>query len=190
MFGWLVQKRIKSFERAFDYDMTYAREIYDASPRAFWRFSKVVNLAQYHEDTPLDAWYAAKLAATLAEDCGPCTQLVATMAEREGVKPETLRAIIAGDESAMPPDALLGYRFAQAALARDIAGSDRLRAEVRSKWGKKTVVTLALAIAASRVFPAVKYALGHGHACVRVRIAGADSPRAQGHSTLEITRSA
>ena len=184
MFGWLVRRKMKSFENEFNYDMSYARDIYDASPKAFWRFSKVSDLAQYHEDTPLDAWYAAKLAATLAEDCGPCTQLVVTMAEREGVAPETLRAIVSGDEAAMPLDALLGYRFAQAAMARDIAASDRLRAEVLSKWGKKAVVTLALAIATSRVFPAVKYALGHGHTCVRVLIGGAETPRGDAHSTF------
>jgi hypothetical protein len=38
----------------------------------------------------------------MAEDCGPCTQLAVTMAEQEGVAPEILRAIIAGDVHAMP----------------------------------------------------------------------------------------
>ena len=111
----------------------------------------------------------------MAEDCGPCTQLVVTMAEREGVSPPTLRAILAGEQGALPPDAALGFRFARAVLARDVAEGDRLREEVVSRWGRKGLVTLALTIAASRIFPAVKYALGHGHACVQVRVAGADT---------------
>ena len=37
------------------------------------------------------------------------------------------------------------------------------------------MVTLAFAIASTRVFPTLKYALGHGHVCTRVRVAGRDT---------------
>jgi hypothetical protein len=33
MLGWLVKRRIANFERDFDYDFTYARDIYDACDR-------------------------------------------------------------------------------------------------------------------------------------------------------------
>ncbi|MGH6934492.1 MAG: hypothetical protein ACREEE_18920 [Dongiaceae bacterium] len=65
--------------------------------------------------------------------------------------------------------ATLAYRFAQAVLARDIE-ADSYRAEIERRWGKKAVVSLALAIAGSRVYPTLKYALGHGQACARVRV--------------------
>ena len=175
MLGWLVRRQMAKFERDFDYDLTYARDIYDASPRAFFRFSQISGLAAHCEDVSREAWFAAKIAATLAEDCGPCTQLVVSMAEREGVSLDALRAILAGDAATMPTDAALGFRFARSVLERDIAEGDRLRSEVVARWGKKGLVSLALTIAASRVFPAVKYALGHGHACVRVSVAGADT---------------
>ena len=179
MIGWLVRRKLKAFERDFDYDMSYARDIYDASPRAFWKFSRILGLSEYREGAPPDAWFAAKLAATLSEDCGPCTQLVVTMAERQGVTPATLRAILSGNMDSMSPEAALGYRFTKAVLARDIPESDRLRAEIIPRWGRKALVSLALAIASSRVFPNVKYALGHGRACVHVRVAGADAPLAR-----------
>jgi hypothetical protein len=99
----------------------------------------------------------------MAEDCGPCTQLVVTMAEREGVSPHTLRAILAGDRAALPPDTL-GFRFARAVLERDVAEADRLRSEVVSRWGRKALVTLALTIAASRV------SLGEVRARTRTRL--------------------
>jgi hypothetical protein len=38
----------------------------------------------------------------MAEDCGPCTQLVIDMAQRKGVNPDILRAIVARDFTAMP----------------------------------------------------------------------------------------
>jgi hypothetical protein len=39
----------------------------------------------------------AKIVAAVTEDCGPCTQLAVTMAERDGLSAETLRAIVAED---------------------------------------------------------------------------------------------
>src|SRR4029077_20400802 len=105
MLGWLVRWRLAKFERDFDYDLGYARDIYDASPHAFFRFSRISAMAAHREGVSREAWFAAKLTATLTEDCGPCTQLVVTMAEREGASPAELRAIVAGDERAMSPDA-------------------------------------------------------------------------------------
>lgn len=174
MFKWLVNLRLKAFEREFDYNMDYVRDILAATTRGFLAFSKALSLAKYREGVPRDAMYAASITATLAEDCGPCTQLVVTMAEREGVSPATLRAVLLGDAQGMSPDALLGSRFAQAVLARDLREADRLRAEVVRKWGRKALVSLALTIASSRIFPTVKYGLGYGRACSRVRVAGTD----------------
>ena len=172
MLGWFIRRRIAAFERDFGYNMSYARDIYDASPRAFFRFSKIQSISSYRENVPKEAWYAAKLVATLTEDCGPCTQLVVKMAERDGVSAPAIRAVLMGDEQAMPSDATLGFRFAQSVVRRDIAESDRLRHEIAKRWGKKAVVSLALTIASARVFPSVKYALGHGHACTKVSLAG------------------
>ncbi len=176
MLGWLVNKRLAAFEKDFDYDVEYMRDMYAASPRAFWKFSKILKISEHREDVPKDAWYAAKIAATLAEDCGPCTQLVVTMAERSGVKPETIRAIVSGNAAGMSEDAALGWQFAQSVLARDIPGSDQLREKIIDRWGRRALVSLALTIASSRVYPAVKYALGHGHACVRLKIGGSELP--------------
>lgn len=176
MLGWMVKRRMAAFEKDFEYDMGYARYIYDASPRGFWKFVRIMKLSEHCEGVPREPWYAAKFVATLGEDRGPCTQLVVTMAERAGVSPPTLRGILAGDEAAMGAEAALGYRFAKAVLAREIAEADQLREEIVSRWGRKAVVSLGFAIAASRVYPAVKYALGFGHACAMVRVAGANAP--------------
>jgi hypothetical protein len=178
MLGWYVKRRIAEYERTFNYDMDYARYIFDASPRAFFLFSRLTGLARYREGAPREAWFAVKIVAAMGEDCGPCTQLVVAMAEKSKVDPAVLRAIVAGDIQALPSDAALGYRFAKAVLAHDIAESDRLRADVLARWGKKALVSLALGIGISRVFPTVKYALGHGHACTRIQVSGADAPLA------------
>lgn len=176
MIRWLIERKLKKFEREFDYDTTYAREIMDGGLGAILQFSKAAKLSEYRSGVPLEAWYAAKVATIFADDCGPCTQLVVKMAERDGVKAETLRAVLAGNVEKLGPDAALAYQFARAVHERDIQRSDELRREVVKRWGQRGLVSLALMMTGTRIYPQVKYALGHGHACTLVRVAGAAAP--------------
>lgn len=186
MLNWLLHRQIAAFEKSFDYDMGYAHEMLETSRPAFWRFFRFTGMSRHAEAVAPEALYAAKLATTLREDCGPCTQLVTTVAEREGVAPEVLRAILEGDAARMGADALLGYHFARATLAHD-PEADPLREQVIARWGRKAMVTLALAIASARVYPTVKYAMGHGKTCVRVRVGGID---ARPHAPSAVTAAA
>ena len=173
MLNWIIKRRIRSFGRQYDYDVSYMNEILDRDRGVFMRFARVAELAERRGSVPVAGWFAAKLAATLAEDCGPCTQLVTKMAVEAGVPAAIVRAIIEGNEAAMDMEARLGWRFARAALAHD-PEADRWREEIVARWGKAAVVSLALGIAASRMFPTVKYAMGYGHACQRIRVDGVD----------------
>ena len=95
MVKWLLRKAIGKFERDWNYDASYMRDMIDASPRAAWLFSRVTALRQFRRDVPIDAWCAAGITAVRYEDCGPCTQLGVTMAERAGVSPAVLRVVLA-----------------------------------------------------------------------------------------------
>jgi hypothetical protein len=44
------------------------------------------------------------------------------------------------------------------------------------RWGERGLISLSFALAASRVFPTVKYALGHGKACTRLTVSGKQLP--------------
>lgn len=171
MLDWLIRRRIESFGRRYDYDVSYMTEILDQDRDGFLKFSRVVELAARPGPVPAAAWFAAKLAATLSEDCGPCTQLVTRMASEAGVPVALVGAIVQGNEAAMSDDAVLGWRFARASLAHD-PQADRWREEIVVRWGEGAVVALALGIAASRMFPTIKYAMGHGKSCQRIRVDG------------------
>jgi hypothetical protein len=146
MLGWLVRRRIAAFERDFDYDMSYACDIYDASPRAFFRFSKILGISSYRQDVPKEAWYAAKLAATLAEDCGPCTQLVVKMAERDGMSAAAIRAVLLGDAEAMPPDSILRKPSCAATSQSPITCAARsLLVGEKRRWSRWRLPLLLLA---------------------------------------------
>jgi uncharacterized protein YjeT (DUF2065 family) len=175
MLNWLMKRRLNAFERDYSYDASYMHDMLAVDAKSVLALFKVQAMAHYRKDVPREPWYAAALVGSLAEDCGPCTQLGITMAEREGVAPDTLRAIVAGDLRAMPDDVVLAYRFAKASLAHDPA-ADELRDEIVKRWGQRGLISLAFALAATRVFPTVKYALGHGKTCSRVTVAGKPLP--------------
>jgi hypothetical protein len=172
MLKWLIKRKLEAFGRSFGYDVSYAIELADADEAGGFALARLSKAASYRADAPTAAWYAAKIVAAMSEDCGPCVQLAVTMAERAGVSEADLRAVVAGDPARMSAEASLGYRFANAAIARSDDLVD-LREEVARRWGRKALGAIALTIVASRTFPALKYALGHGHSCQSVEIGGA-----------------
>lgn len=171
MIGWLMRRSISAFERTWNYNAAYMRDVLDADPAALWTFSKVMGLSKYRKDVPTAAYYAAKIAGVMAEDCGACTQLNIDMAQKAGVDAASLRAMVTRDFAAMPPDAALAFRFAEATL-QHAAEANSLREEIERRWGKRGLVSLAFAITSARIFPTLKYALGHGQACARLAIGG------------------
>ena len=149
MIRWLLRRKIAAFERAWNYDATYMREVLDADPRALMLFATVMGLTQYHKDVPLGAYYAAKIVGTMAEDCGPCTQLAVDMAARAGVSPATLKAIVSGDISDMPEGVALAVRFTRATLQHDWE-ADALREEVVRRWWQVLTPLLASGVEGSQ----------------------------------------
>ncbi|HEY0479884.1 MAG TPA: hypothetical protein VGD37_20335, partial [Kofleriaceae bacterium] len=167
MLKWLIRKRLAAFQRKFDYNVDYARDILDADVTAFFRFARLEGLSVYRRDVPLDVYYAVKLTSTVLEDCGPCTQLMVTMALLDGVAPRTVASVLEGSDALLADDLRLGVRFAHAVAAHDPA-ADELRDDIVRRWGRRALVSLAFAITSARIFPTIKYALGHGKACQRV----------------------
>src|SRR5689334_5939036 len=126
MLTWLIKNRLAAFERRYDYDTSYMRELLAIDRRAFLAFARACKLADYRRDLPRDVAIAAGLTSIIAEDCGPCTQLGVTLALEAGCKPQVIAAIIRGDEAALPDDVALGRRFARAVIEHAPA-ADELR---------------------------------------------------------------
>ena len=172
MVKWLMRRAITAFERQWNYDAGYVHELIDASPRAAWMFSRAAAIGKYRRDVPAAAWAAAAITAVRHEDCGPCTQLGVSMAERAGIDAGVLRAILTEDADAMPDEVRLAWRFTRATIDHD-PSADQYREEIARRWGPRAVISLAFAMVASRIYPTVKYAMGHGKACTRIVVGGA-----------------
>ena len=171
----LLGRQIDKMERQFDYDASYMRQMLNVSPATFVKFGFVTQLVD-RKAAPAEALAAAGIVGPLAEDCGPCTQISTDMATAGGGKPQGLKAILAGDEAAMGEAASLGWRFARASLVRDMEAADPLRDEIVRRWGEKGLLAVALALTTARMYPTLKYALGHGKACSRVTVEGQATP--------------
>lgn len=171
IFKWLIRLCIRRFQDRYDYDMSYAQALLDTSRMAFMHYALMGMPAAYRQDVPRDAWYAVKMVAARQEDCGPCLQLVMNMARADGVPVAVCRAVWARDERDMGDDVRLAWRYAEAAMghAPDLAD---WCAAVEQRWGQRGLASLALSMTASRSFPMLKYALGHGQQCRAVRIDG------------------
>lgn len=169
MLKWLIRNRLAAFERKTGYDASYMRELLATDTHAFWRFAKFNGISSYRRDVPKELYYAVKLTGTLAEDCGPCTQLVVTLALADGVAPRAISSILT--EHGMADEVRLGVRFARTVLAHSPEADD-IRDEIVRRWGPRALVSVAFAITAARFFPTLKYAMGYGKACQRVVVAG------------------
>lgn len=170
MFKWFVKTQLQKFGRRWGYDTGYVREIVDqAGVGAIMPLQALGKLGAYRKNVPVDTYAGATLTAAKAADCGPCLQLGVTMAEASGVKPPTIRAILAREYDKCSKETLLGVELALGTIARDGSGEEARR-EILRRWGRAGLVSLAYGIVAAQAYPTFKYAIGHGHACVRVRV--------------------
>ncbi|HEY1448012.1 MAG TPA: hypothetical protein VGF33_05710 [Caulobacteraceae bacterium] len=172
MIRWFLDRQLRAFQRQWGYDAAYMSDMLAADPSAVLRFGMATSaIGRYRKGVPPAPWFAAGLVSVMAEDCGPCSQLAVDMALDAGVGPAVLRAVVERDFVAMPAEVALAVRYADACLAH-APQADEIRDDIVRLWGKRGLISLAFAITAARIYPTVKYALGHGRACVRLNIAG------------------
>ena len=129
-------RQVDALERRWTYDASYMRHMIQVRPLSGLKFG-LGTQAMNRADAPAEALVAAGLVGTLSEDCGPCTQISVDVAVAGGVDPRILRAILAGDATAMGETAALAWRFCRASLARDMEDADPLRDEIVRRWGDK-----------------------------------------------------
>ena len=169
MFRAFLKRSIRRFGHRYDYDVGYMEHFIDVDPGAFYKFSKVLGISAHRSGIPKEPWFAAKIRTALSEDCGPCTQLTVNMALEAGIASDHIQAIVCRDLAALPPETVLAVRFTELVLAHDPAADD-LRDEIVARWGENALISLALVISSSRIYPTLKYALGYGKACARIDV--------------------
>lgn len=171
MRSWIARRTLRAFARRYGYDVSYLEMMLNCSPAAFFKFAPVMKASAHREAVPIDASFAAKIVGALAEDCGPCTQLVVDMALEAGMARDQIEAVLRRDPRAMNEATTLGFRFADTVVRR-AAEEDEFRDAVRAQWGQKGVIDLTLALQMGRMFPMVKAGLGYAKECRRITVSG------------------
>jgi alkylhydroperoxidase family enzyme len=169
MIRWLIRPKLASQEKHLGASMDYLRHILRVSLRAFFTFLKVIRLSAYRRALPAGPYHVARIVATRAEDCGPCVQTAVSLAKKDGVAADVLRAVLAGDPDGLPEELADAYRFA-GGVAQATGEEDVYRERIRRRHGEEALVELALAIAVCRVFPTTKRALGYATSCALVKV--------------------
>ena len=169
MLRWLIHRKLNSEEKRLGESLDYLRYVVDVSPGAFLRFSSILPLANSRKVLPKEAWYVAQIVAAQDADCGPCLQIVVNLAQQDGVDPKLLNAALCGDCHVMPPELVDVYQFSQAVVAAT-ADEQELRETLRKRYGERGLIELSFAIAASRIPPIVKRALGFAKSCRAVAV--------------------
>jgi len=173
MRSWIARRVLRKMADRYAYDVSYLEMMLKESPAAFFRFAPIMKASGHREVVPIEASFAAKIIGALAEDCGPCTQLVVDMALEAGMARDQIEAVLRRDPRAMNDETMLAFRFADS-LVRRSGDEDEFRDAVRAQWGLKGVIDLTLSLQLGRMFPMVKAGLGYARECRRVTVDGHD----------------
>ena len=163
----LILRRLDAEEQALGESLEYLRHIVRTSLRSFLRFALFTPLAGNRRKLSESAYRIARIVATRDEDCGTCVQIEVNLARKEGVPTEFIRAVLNNRPDDLPAELVDVYRFAIAVVEAS-GEEDQLRQRLRAQLGEEAFVELALGIAAARVFPITKRALGYAKSCALV----------------------
>jgi alkylhydroperoxidase family enzyme len=165
----LILRRLDTEERMLGMSMDYLRHILQTSLPAFLKFSLFLPLARHRRTLPPVPYHIARVVATQAADCGTCVQAEVNLARQAGVAPALLEAVIQHRVEELEPQIAQIYRFTRAVVAAT-GEEEALRPSLQAQYGDAGMVELALGIAAARVYPTTKRALGYATSCAHVEI--------------------
>lgn len=173
MIKYLINRKLNSMSRRYDYDIRYMQEILESDFGAFLKYMAFQSMSSHEGGLPLEIVYAVRLSAIMWDDCGSCAQLVADMALEAKISPRTIRAIVNKDVNDLAKSTILVIKFTELVLSHS-PEADVIREEIESLWGIRGVIAIGFCISTSRVYPALKYAMGYGKACKPIQLH--DSP--------------
>ncbi len=166
--GWIERTLIDQMEAATGWNADYLRDLERASPASIWKFLMIQPLTRHRRHVEKEVLHVARLAATRAEDCGPCLQICVNLALQDGVAQDLLRTALDAPDM-LEPDLAIAYRYGMLVASNDPDAGDGVDA-ARTRFGDAGLADLALAVAMVRVFPTLKRGLGHGQSCALVQV--------------------
>lgn len=172
MVRWFLLRAISSTEAALGESLDYLRFILRASVGAFLKFVRLTGVSRYRRALPLAPFHVVRIAAAKYEDCGPCVQTTVTIAVKDGVPRDVLRAVVDGRPDDLPEELADTYRFVDRVM-RKTYDEGELREKIRARYGARgdeALAEIALVLSSARAFPVTKRVLGYATSCQQVSI--------------------
>jgi hypothetical protein len=162
-----ILSALDKFDLRYKYNSDFARKLLAASPGVYAAYASFLPMAGYRQKAPAELLFAAKLAALLEDDCATSVQINIRMALESGVSRGIIRSVL--ENHAEPPEGAGPACALARRIARNQPVPDDLIGRIVAAHGDEVLAELAVGIAAARVFPALKRALGFGQGCAGVR---------------------
>lgn len=165
----LIESRISAEERWLGEKLDYLKYMLRTSRSAFFKYIKILPMANYRRVLTVEAYHTAAILASMAEGCGNCVQIEINMARAAGVDEATLQAIVTRRPQDLDNTLQDVYEFTNAVL-RDDAQQEPLRLRIVEHYGDRGLVELGMKIAASRLFPMMTRTLGFSSHCSEIDV--------------------
>lgn len=160
---------LEGFQSHYDYDTTYMKEMLKVSPTAFEKFEAFLPMASFVNNAPKEVIYLAKITAMKNEDCGACLQLNVDMAIEAGVNKDIIKEIVFNEGKNLPSSLKDIYEFTLL-VSNNKTIEDTFYDKIYETYSKEVMVEISLAIAAAKVFPAIKRVLNDIKSCSVIQI--------------------
>lgn len=153
---------VKVIDRLLQRDAGYVHRIADLPGHALEKFQHFMPVTMHRRAASPELFAMARIGATMAEDCGPCTLIVARGALGDGVPRDLVNAALAGH---LPAGALAEAFAFGSAVATNAPETAELGEAIARQHGQTVRDELALTVAMVRTYPALKRGLGLAQSC-------------------------
>lgn len=160
---------LEGFQAHYNYDTRYMKEMLKTNPEAYATFEAFLPMASFKKKTPIEVIFVVKLASMKNEDCGACLQLNVDMAVEAGVNKDIIKAVVFNQGEGLSGQLKDVYDFT-VAVAKNETVDSLLYDKINKKYSKDIMTEIALAIASSKVFPAIKRVLNDFHTCSMIEL--------------------
>lgn len=141
----------------------YMKDVAAAPGHAFEKMMHFSPAANHRHAAPAALFHAARIGATLVEDCGPCAITAASGALADGLPRKQVNQMLAGG-SALLADEKLCFDFGQA-VATGSPEAFPLGDQIEAQHSRDVRFELAMSAAIVRSYPAMKRGLGLTKSC-------------------------
>lgn len=152
---------LRVFDTMAPGESAYWDEIARAPGHAFEKLMHFMPASLHRHAAPADQFHAARIGATLAEDCGPCALTAAQAALADGLSHDQVNRLLAGKPD---DESKIAFAFGQA-IARQSVEAFELGDVIEARHGRIVRLELAVTAAIVRSFPAMKRGLGLSKSC-------------------------